>query len=187
MIIKTKFISSSFDNNTYPKGIACVECSIKTNDSEISFLFVRQADDNTIESFVQNDNLCQREAIHKTIKILKSVENYHFDNYEMTQIEEYKDDSHKKISYKQKVIELLNLLNWNIDKLSKLVQKNLKKKLSELNENEWVKIYEYLKSKLIVENNQRDSYSQKNVNLEIAKPKPIEEEIIKPEEWEEIL
>ncbi|MCS6955936.1 MAG: hypothetical protein NZM44_06240, partial [Candidatus Calescibacterium sp.] len=77
--------------------------------------------------------------------------------------------------YKQKVIELVNLLDWSIEKLSKFVQKYSKKKLSELTENEWAKIYDYL-SKM------NTTYNVNNEKIDDA-----ESEIIKPEEWEEII
>ncbi|MCX7758911.1 MAG: hypothetical protein N2169_04805 [bacterium] len=184
MKIKTTFISSSFENNVYPKGIACVQCTVQTKDSEVSFMFIRKSDENTVESFVENDNICQKFAIQKTLKIIKYIENYDVDELgEIPQHSEvnyrndmsYRKEEKRNISYKQKVIELVNLLDWSIEKLSKFVQKYSKKKLSELTENEWAKIYDYL-SKM------NTTYNVNNEKIDDA-----ESEIIKPEEWEEII
>lgn len=181
MKIKTTILSSSFENNFYPRGIAAVECTIQTKDNEVSFIFVRKADENTVEAFVENDNLCQKLAFQKTIKILKYIENYSFEesNYAEGNNENHKNTKFKFDNlYKQKVIELMNLMNWNIDKLSKFVQKYKKKKINELDEKEWMEIYKYL----------YDYYSEEKDYQKEQQKIATEntEELIKPEEWEEI-
>ncbi|MFN3478697.1 MAG: hypothetical protein ACK4ZM_04980, partial [bacterium] len=88
----------------------------------------------------------------------------------------------QKDSYKQKVIEIINLLNWNVDKLSKFVQKFKKKKINELALKDWEEIYMYLSKRLSLTN--EEASVNRNEDL-INEEEDIE--IIKPEEWEEII
>ncbi|MCS7165073.1 MAG: hypothetical protein RMJ51_02165 [Candidatus Calescibacterium sp.] len=165
MKIKVSFISTSFDNNIYPRGVACVECTIQTKDSEVSYMYIRKAEENTLESFVENDNLCQKMAIQQTLKIIKYIENHSTEDIIL-------QDKRSNL-YKNKVIELINLSNWNVEKLARFVQKYSKKRLNDLTESDWAKIYEYL---------------LKNINrIDSEKINNTEAEIIKPEEWEEII
>lgn len=201
MKIKTSFISSSFENDSYPKGIACVQCTIQNQNYEISFFFVRKADEFTIEGFVQNDNLCQKLAIEKTLKMLHYIENISFqsnneENVLTYQDVTYQDSQTKKVpkdSYKQKVIEIINLLNWNVSKLSKFVQKFKKKKINELSSKEWEEIYTYL-SKKLTPTMENESISNSIMNEQMffnqnenLRKEESDIEIIKPEEWEEII
>ncbi|MFN3995755.1 MAG: hypothetical protein ACK4GR_04405, partial [bacterium] len=100
-----------------------------------------------------------------------------FQSYQNYQVKKAQKDS-----YKQKVIEIINLLNWNVDKFSKFVQKFKKKKINELTLKDWEEIYTYLSNKLYHTNEEKSvNYSEDLINEE----KDIE--IIKPEEWEEII
>lgn len=183
MKIKTVFVSSSFDSNVYPRGVACVECTIQTKDNEISFMFIRKAEDNTIESFIENDNLCLEMAIQKTYRLLKNVEYGDLSNMIDYQRKFSEEVEKNKVSYKQKVVEFINLMNWNLEKLAKFVHKYKNKKLSELNEKDWYQVYIQL-----------NRYLQNNNHIEINKTNlvkdeqdQIEDELIRPEEWDEII
>ncbi|MEN3015142.1 MAG: hypothetical protein ABDH21_03680 [bacterium] len=176
MKITVTLISSSFESNQYPKGIACAQCHIQTKNIELSFSYVRKADDSTIEAFVENDNLCQKLAIQKALKQIKYIESAEFEPQEIETQEQQETNLTKKISYKQKVIEIVNLLNWNIEKLSRFVYRYKNKKLNELTEKEWAQIY-----------NQLSNFLQSNLSLPKSEPQTVQDEIIKPEEWEQIL
>lgn len=188
MKIKTSFISSSFDSNVYPRGIACVECVVQTKDNEISFLFVRKADDNNVESFVENDNISIKMAIQKAIKLLKSIENNTLDSindfYYQENNRNLLESEKVKLSYKQKVIELMNLMNWNMEKLSKFVQKYVSKRLNELTEKEWYQVYTQLQQGI-----QNRNKTELNLNTKYSSEyiEDVENELIRPEEWDEII
>ncbi len=194
MKIKTTVISSSFDKHSYPRSIACVQCTIQDQDNELSFYFVRKADFNTVESFIENDNLCQNLAIQKALKMIKQLQNYPYesldsDSYNLNSVS---NNSHNKQSYKQKVIEIINLLNWNVDKLSKFVQKYKQKKINELSEEEWGEVYQFLSNKLPYishhrENKESSNEIPRNSKDELDSLINYTEELIKPEEWEELI
>jgi len=194
MKIKTVLISSSFDNNVYPKSVACVECTVVYKDFEFNFRFLRKADDHSIEDFVENDNLCQKEAFLQALKLLKMIVDPLQKLEQTGKLELEKESSlssinvvptdYKKITYKTKVIELVNLMNWSIDKLSKFVSRYRNKSLNQLNEDDWKELYEFLYQKIMIQ--KEDKELLKNRLKENIKEN-IEDELIKPEEWENII
>jgi RAB protein geranylgeranyltransferase component A len=211
MKIKTVLVSSSFDTNIYPKSIACVECTVTYNEFEFNFRFVRKAEDDTIEDFIENDNLCQKEAFSEALKILKKlvepIKQFEQlgkltieDSYRQvsSQVSNNKDKEFNNITnYKNKVIEIVNLKNWSVDKLSKFVNKYKNKSLNQLKEEDWEDVYNFLYNKFTNKNERefdidKSLNNKKSLERDISEREKnvyqsVDEELISSEEWDELI
>ncbi|MGC8734457.1 MAG: hypothetical protein ACP5RD_05405 [bacterium] len=175
MDLKIEIVSSAFDNNIYPKGVACFKANLSYNNINIELYYTVVANSLNIYDLVQADNHCQNLIIKKAINTLQFL-NYKINNdlfnkfndaqennEEYPQLNEklnkelnkelndkkleYNDDKNK--SYKRKTLTLATEYGISIDKLSKISLKiNRISNLYELNENQWKKIYNFIQQKI---------------------------------------
>jgi hypothetical protein len=175
--IKIEIISSAFENNNYPKGVACFKATLNYNNINIEVFNTFVANSLNISDLAQADNQCQNLLIKKVISILEFI-NYKINNelfnkaanekvlndYNYT-FNDYNNDYNEVIeekNYKKKTLNLATDLGISIDKISKISYKlNGISNLNELNNNQWKEIYNFIIQKI---NNYKSKVS-KNYNL----------------------
>jgi len=177
MNIKIEIISSAFENNNYPKGVACFKATLNYNNINIEVFNTFVSNSLNISDLAQADNQCQNLLIKKVISILEFI-NYKINNelfnkitnekvfsdYNYT-LNDYNNDYNEVIrdkNYKKKTLNLATDLGISIDKISKISYKlNGISNLNELNNNQWKEIYNFIIQKI---NNYKSKVS-KNYNL----------------------
>lgn len=217
MNIKIEIISSAFENNNYPKGVACFKATLNYNNINIEVFNTFVANSLNISDLAQADNQCQNLLIKKVISILEFI-NYKINNelfnkisnekvlndYNYTFNNDYNEVEEK--NYKKKTLNLATDLGISIDKISKISYKlNGISNLNELNNNHWKEIYNFIiqkinnyKSKVLKNYNLIDNYQEyekieKNnikdsIKNNVKNNDELEdEEVILEDEWNEIL
>ncbi len=215
--IKIEIISSAFENNNYPKGVACFKATLNYNNINIEVFNTFVANSLNISDLAQADNQCQNLLIKKIISILEFI-NYKINNelfnkaanekvlndYNYAFNNDYNEVEEK--NYKKKTLNLATDLGISIDKISKISYKlNGISNLNELNNNQWKEIYNFIiqkinnyKSKVSKNYNLIDNYQEyekieKNnikdsIKNNVKNNDELEdEEVILEDEWNEIL
>ena len=177
MNIKIEIISSAFENNNYPKGVACFKATLNYNNINIEVFNTFVANSLNISDLAQADNQCQNLLIKKVISILEFI-NYKINNelfdkisnekvlndYNYISNNDYNSDYNEveEKNYKKKTLNLATGLGISIDKISKISYKlNGISNLNELNNNQWKEIYNFIIQKI---NNYKSKVSR-NYNL----------------------
>ena len=175
--IKIEIISSAFENNNYPKGVACFKATLNYNNINIEVFNTFVANSLNISDLAQADNQCQNLLIKKVISILEFI-NYKINNelfdkisnekvlndYNYISNNDYNSDYNEveEKNYKKKTLNLATGLGISIDKISKISYKlNGISNLNELNNNQWKEIYNFIIQKI---NNYKSKVSR-NYNL----------------------
>ena len=210
MDFKIEIVSSAFDNNIYPKGVACFKATISFSNINFNLYNVYTSKSLNFNDLMEADNECQNLLIKKAVNLLKflvyktqfELLNPNRIEYEENNKKEY-DNFEEKVDYKKKTLEISANLGIPLEKLSKISLKvNNTSNLSELSISEWKKIYDFIKDKVensklfqtqnIKDSNRIDKFdkfdkSNKLDKFEKEKMDYDNEEIILDEEWQEIL
>ena len=207
--IKIEIISSAFENNAYPKGVACFKATLNYNNINIEVFNTFVANSLNISDLAQADNQCQNLLIKKVISILEFI-NYKINNELFSKttnekvLNDYNNDYNEVIeekNYKKKTLNLATDLGISIDKISKISYKlNGISNLNDLNNNQWKEIYNFIKQKInnykskvsknynLIDNYQEYEKIEKNNIKGLIKNNDEEDnEVILEDEWNEIL